>query len=137
MKALITNKAVEANKELKQKIASAIFAAVAISTGGFILVNPAPVLANHRNVGDGECSWFPDRIPFIYDFHGVCTNHDACGERAGSNQLAWDDCDKLLYRDALLWCKNNNPYQPKCINAAHTLYWGLRGFVNGTRIHRD
>jgi len=136
MNARTTEKPVEANKELKQKLASAIFAAVAIATGELTLVNPTPVLANHRNVGDGECSWFPDRLSGVYDFHEACTNHDACGERAGSDKLAWDRCDRQLRQDTISWCENNNPTK-RCRGAANTIYWGLRGFVNGTGIHRD
>lgn len=121
----------------KEKITYAIFTAAVIATSGLNLGTPAPASAHHRNVGDGECSWFPDRIPLIYDFHQACSNHDACGERAGSNKRAWDHCDKLLYRDALLWCKKSKPTQPKCVKAAQAMYWGLRAFVNGTKIHRD
>lgn len=124
----------------KQRITHA-FVAVAIATSGLTLETPAPALANHRDVGDGECSWFPDRLPGIYDFHEACTNHDACGERAGSDQRAWDRCDKQLRADAEKWCTTHrsrfNPLRSSCLHNANTMYWGLRAFVKGTRIHRD
>jgi hypothetical protein len=96
-----------------------------------------PALADHRDVGDGECSWFPDQIPFVYNFHEACVKHDACGEIVGSDQLAWDECDELLYNDALDWCWLNNPLSGHCFSAAAIMYWGLRAYVNGTRDHRD
>lgn len=122
--------------------AQASFVAVIITTGGLTLGTPTPALADHRDVGDGECSWFPDR-GLDYDFHEACTNHDACGERAGSNQLAWDACDRQLRVDAQNWCNNRwrswyqKPAQLSCRSKAETMYWGLRAFVNGTGIHRD
>ncbi len=124
-----------------RRTAQVIFAAVVLATGGLILEIPAPALAHHRNVGDGECSWFLDRLLPTYDFHEACTNHDACGERAGSNQLAWDACDRQLKADAERWCvqhhSNWNPLRYSCLSYANTMYWGLRAFVNGTGIHRD
>jgi hypothetical protein len=100
-----------------------------------------PVFAHHRDVGDGECSWFPDKAWPVYDFHEACTNHDACGEKAGSNKRAWDDCDRQLRADARQWCERHHsrwsPLRYQCLNIADEVYWGLRAFVNGTRIHRN
>lgn len=109
--------------------------------GGLVLETPPPAIADHRDVGDGECSWFPDSVPHIYNFHEACTNHDACGERAGSDKLAWDACDRQLKADAESYCVEHhsrwNPLRYECLKYANTMYWGLRAFVNGTGIHRD
>jgi hypothetical protein len=81
-----------------QRIAH-VFMVVVIVMSVLAIETPMQALARHRNVGEGECSWFPDRVPHIYDFHAACTNYDACGERAGRNKLAWDHCDKQLKVD--------------------------------------
>jgi hypothetical protein len=52
------DKVAEPNKELKHKIASAIFAVVIIATGGLTLETSAPALAAPEY---GECSRVPDR----------------------------------------------------------------------------
>ena len=118
-----------------------LFVALVIVTGLLTLAPPGGALAHHRDVGDGECSWFPDRVPHLYDFHEACTNHDACGESAGSDKLAWDNCDRQLRADARHWCETHhsrwNPLRYQCLTMADEIYWGLRAFVNGTRIHRD
>lgn len=125
----------------KKRIAHVILGAVFVATSGLVLQTSMPVFASHKNVGDGECSWFPDSLPGVYNFHEACTNHDACGARAGSNQQAWDRCDTKLFTDAKKWCTTNrsrfNPLRYSCLDYAAKMYYGLRAFVNLTGIHRD
>jgi hypothetical protein len=123
--------------KIKKKVAH-IFVTVVVVTGGLALESTAPVLAEHRDVGDGECSWFPDKVLPVYDFHDACVNHDACGERIErQRQLSqdhWDYCDRELWKDAKSWCVEEHPsWSPllgKCLDVADGMYSGLRGFAN-------
>ena len=111
------------------------------------LETPIPAHAHHRDFGDGECSWFPDTILPLYDFHGACTNHDRCGERAGSNKLAWDKCDTQLKIDAEKSCFARHRHaswnltarllQGECLKMADAMYRGLRKVISLPWIHRN
>ena len=105
-------------------------ASVVIATSGLMGIS-APAIADHRDVGDGECSWARD-TGVTFDFHEACANHDACVQGVREGVGNWDICDDQFRAEMDAHCINrwspSDLRRGSCLRTARYYHYVVRNF---------
>lgn len=75
----------------------------------------------------GECSWSPEGIPGVYNFHRSCVRHDQCYRRVRDGNPTWNktSCDFQFLLDTQRHCSGRRS-ERACLSVAERYYEEVR-----------